>query len=166
MKKSMMIAALGILLAFPVWGIGRSGNGTINSSVTGFNARSPANFGISENLSGARLRLISPMVDIRPGFVSQPFLELGEVDQLLPNLVKLERAELRSRLAELGWTVKVVGDPCIDAYIRNSEDGDLISAFWGVSKGLVVIGPHSPYVRNGEREILSTLKLEAGACAW
>lgn len=158
--------ALAMLLAASAWGIGRSGNGTISSKETGFIANAPANFILSEELTGERLRLTAPVVEMKGNVPSRPFLEFGGVGQTLPVLLEAGREQARETLSSLGWRPKPHSDPCVDAYQRISEGGDHLIFLWGIGKGLGVIGPHSPYVRNGENEILRTLTLEPGACAW
>jgi hypothetical protein len=164
MKKAFVIA--GICLSVTAGAIGRSGNGTVSSSRTGFYAQLPAGFDSGVEIVGEKFRIRSLINDVRPGMVIRSFIELSDLDQTLPGLAELNRAQVSEKAKSLGWMPRPPSDPCVDAYFRHEEDGDLAVAFWGAGKGLVMIGPHSPYVRIGEKEILDSLHLEAGACAW
>jgi hypothetical protein len=164
MKKAFVIA--GICLSLTAGAIGRSGNGTVSSSRTGFSAHLPPGFDSGVDIVGGKIRIWSLINDVRPGMMVRPFIELSDLDQTLPGLAGLNRAQVSEKAKNLGWMPRPPSDPCVDTYFRHEEDGDLAVAFWGPGKGLVVIGPHSPYVRIGEKEILDSLRLEAGACAW
>lgn len=155
-----------VIVALPAWGIGRSGNGTVSSSVSGFTAEVPPKFGVSEVLPQARLRVLANFVEFRSYVPLRPFLEFSEVSDTFGNLSGLNRLETAKEMANMGWEMKTSPDACIDTYQRSSASGNALAVFWGPAKGVVVIGPQSRYLQVAEKEFLSSLKLVAGACAW
>lgn len=166
MKKVFSIAAIlwGMAALSTAYGIGRSGNGTIQSSVEGFEASAPVGFEITSKLSHDRLRLLSPEPLFGPGGVQPLLLELSSVRYSLTGMTELSRASLLEAMAEKGWLRSPHRDPCVEAFFY--EPGMAVAAFWGDKRGLVVVGPASPQTKAAEMHLLETLTLLPGACAW
>lgn len=145
-------------------GIGRSGNGTVNSKTEGFEASAPEGFDLTRELPNERLRLLSPVPLMGSQGMQPLYLELSSAGFSLEKVVGLGRTELVAAMIGKGWQKVSHANPCVEAFFY--PNGMAVAAFWGGGKGVVAVGPPSSLTRDAEMHLLDTLTLLPGACAW
>jgi hypothetical protein len=144
--------------------IGRSGNGKLTDRDDRFEAQAPESYLIQQNLGQGGLRLLSPMA---PGFgVMQAYLEFRRLATEFPEFAAKSRDDWRAEFLSTGWQSMPAIDSCIEVlrFENSSTTGAVVA--WGSERGVVVLAPRSPQNMNAIDEVLATLTIEAGACAW
>lgn len=165
MKNLILLAGM-ILLIPAAFGIGRSGNGTVNSSVNGFSLEVPESFTERKNLGSEKVRFTSIVLEPSKNGLQKLFLEISGLKEALPGLAKFSRSQLPRKMNKLGWTQIDSNDPCILAFHKSSDNGESFAAFWGNQKGVVAIGPKSANAAIALQHLRNTLQLKEGACSW
>ncbi len=170
---SLRVLALTLSLgaAATAGAISRVGNSSIVDEATRFRSDYPAGFAIFRALAdGSALELQTPPRFSWPTGEPRSYkLRLQRFERLFPDLVNLSAENIRevflAQPEKLWWELRTADD-CLLGFA--SEEGSLyqVVTTWGGGRGLVLLGEKDPDVQRGMREILRSMRLGEGACAW
>jgi len=146
--------------------ISRSGGGKLESFELGFEAETPREYARANPLRDHGLRLWSDTIFGSSTFSAESFIELRTVESEFPEIAKLNRTGVEAEFSKLGWKRIASSDPCVDSYRNVSSSVAATVLLWGPGRGLVILGGLSQPAKNGVDEIISTLELTPGSCAW
>lgn len=165
MKKYFLLGLL--FLAQGTFAVSRVGGGKVQSQSSGFEMSVPLGYDRVESYGIDAVIAKGPQAYIRNQGVVELFVRIAEFEREFPDAKKMTAPELSQRFTLAGWQqVTEFNFPCVLIFTRNQ--GSLVSyiATWGAGKGFVLNGPAMDSVDISMREMLGTLKLEAGSCSW
>lgn len=166
LKQFCLILAV-TLVTVSSQAISRSGGGKIESRELGFTADAPATYARTNPVENSGLRLWSnTFLPGSPGFSPDAFIELRDYSSEFSQLATSDRVQTSDEFARLGWTKTTHMNACVDVYSRSSTNVTSVAIVWGPRRGMVVLGGVSSEATTAIDEIVRTLSLESGACAW
>ena len=162
---SAFLAAALALLPESALPIGRSGNGFVASAPDGFQAKAPDFFDVAQALPAEGLRLIAPNIRTS-GLGSAPVIELRRFIAEYPQEAAYTRDQQRANFAAHGWWLANHSNPCVEVFLSDNDSASVAIATWGEGKGVVIIGQKTGLTKSSIKQMLDSLTLDAGACAW
>ena len=177
MKSWLLLLLVGLLLASPfAWPISGVGNRQIESKASGFVAQIPLDLcrglicGLTEIAESSKV-IIEDFSGIiyQSGIARAPLklrLVASEFTIQEPNWVNLDRNEIKRTLNSLGWQALASPNLCMEVWSKMSPSDSTFVATWGRGKGLVLYGPNFPRLNQEARDLIQSIELSPGACAW
>ncbi len=167
MQKTVVFFLLVTFAAISAHAISRSGGGKLESAELGFVADTPEKYPRSSALVNQGLRLWSDFVISGViGTTAEAFVELRTIESEFPDLSKSTRSGTHALFTTIQWTAKTHPDACVDVYERKSATVTSVAVVWGPGRGIIVLGGVSQIATKAIGEIVTTLRLTPGACAW
>ncbi len=166
MKKLIFSISLLCLWADPSGAVSRVGGGKVRSQSSGFEMLTPKHFAHLKDIGAKAVRAEGPAVYISGHGVTNQFVDITEFRSDFSDLASMTRKELHARLSGSRWTE--LSDPldCVLIMKNNNPQITAIIATWGNGKGFVLKGRNLPDVNTAMQEMLTTLSIEPGSCAW
>ncbi len=146
--------------------IGRTGNG-VTDPEDGFSALVPAEYSDQQPMGLGNLRLLRQSFPVRFNpIVPKSVLELLRVVNVFPEFQTMSRSDLVFAIGKDGWWAMPTFDRCVQAFAYRSSTIAEGLVLWGQSKGVLIRAPNTDDNWQAINVILSSLKIEAGACDW
>lgn len=188
MNAKAFLGVVCLCLGQTTFAISQVGNGRLVDPTTGFEVDIPAEFSYVDAGTDLRADLRSApqtVVQYDPT-TNQPTVQQLPVDihvrlfgneypaeDSLPNkrsAIRLEIHDYFMNDSNLVWMPFPMRENCVEAFTAESakdrSGGYQGIALWGNGKGIVIYGDHHERVQRGIRDLLTSLTLASGACAW
>lgn len=166
MKKLIFSISLLCLWADPSGAVSRVGGGKVRSQSSGFEMQTPQYFAQLKDIGTQAVRAEGPAVYISGRGVTNQFVDITEFRSDFPDLVSMNRAEIRQRLEASRWQELPASQGCVLVMKNANPQIAAVIATWGNGKGFVLKGRNLPDVNTAMQEMLTTLSIEPGSCAW
>lgn len=166
MKKLLLTLSFLCLWTDLSGAVSRVGGGKVSSQSSGFQMQVPPHFSNLKSIGNAAVRAEGPAVYKSGIGVTSQFVDITEFQSEFPDLTDYRREQIQQRLSESRWQEVSSHQDC--ALIMKSTNSQIVAiiATWGKGKGFVLKGPRLSEVDRAMQEMLSTLTLEPGSCAW
>lgn len=162
MKFAISVIVLFIsVCAFPV---SRIGGGKVGSLSSNFEMEVAAPFTDLKQLSETVLANGPP--GIGPNGFSSQFIEIREFREYFSEIENSSKLETQTFFAARGWEQNQSIKTCVEAYAFENATATGAALTWGSGKGVILQGPATANVKIAIQQMIVTLKLLPGACAW
>ena len=166
MKQLILSFSLLCLWAAPSGAVSRVGGGKVRSQSSGFELQTSQQFAQIKNIGAEAVRIEGPPVYIAGRGVAAQFVDITEFRSDFHDLADLNREELRQRLSNSLWQELSSPHECVLTMKNANPQIAAVIATWGDGKGFVLKGQRLPDVERAVQDMLSTLQIDPGACAW
>jgi hypothetical protein len=112
-----------------------------------------------------KVRADGPPVYVTGRGVMNQFIDISEFRNEFADLTEYSSLELQERLSKSNWTVAMDAN-CVLILKNINPQITAYVATWGSGKGFVLKGKTLSAVDLGMQEMIRTLKLQPGSCAW
>ncbi len=165
MRKILLIITLLIAGTTLARAVSRVGGGKINSLSSEFEMVIPQAFMNLSATGSQSVRAEGPPVYVLGRGVTQQFVDVTEFKDEFADFTNYSALEIRDTLEQSSWRV-VSENGC--ALIMKNNDPRIVAYIgtWGAGKGFVLKGYNLPGVDQAMIDLLGSLKITPGSCAW
>ncbi len=164
--KAKIIFLTFALLALHAAAVSRVGGGKVRSNSSGFEIQIPNSYSRTAERAEA-VTALGPNVYVAGQGLVPEYVTISEFYAEFPNLVQYSAAQLEAHLTARNWElVPLDGDNCVSALRFASRQVIVYALTWGNGKGVVLKAPQVGQTENAIKQMLSTLALDNGSCAW
>lgn len=154
------------LLALNCFAVSRVGGGKVRSNSSGFEVQIPKSY--AKTIERAEtVTALGPNVYVAGQGLMPEYIEISEFSAEFPNLVNYSEEQLENRLTANSWEVIPGANESCVAGLRFASNQVVVYALtWGSGKGVVLKAPRLGGTEEAMKEMLATLVLDTGSCAW
>lgn len=155
-----------LLLALSASAVSRVGGGKVRSNSSGFEIQVPKSYGKTKEQADG-VTALGPNVYVAGQGLVPEYVNISEFYLEFPDLVTYSPEELETRLTANRWEViPAEAHSCIVSLRFASNQIVVYALTWGNGKGVVMKAPKVGATEDAIKEMLATLTLDPGSCAW
>lgn len=165
MKSKLTFLAVA-LLALNCFAVSRVGGGKVRSNSSGFEIQIPKSYGKTTERAKT-VTALGPNVYVAGQGLMPEYINISEFSDEFPDVVNYSAEQLKKRLIANNWeVVPVASESCVIGFRFASNQVVVYALTWGAGKGIILKAPRVGGTENSMLEMLATLSLEPGSCAW
>ena len=165
MKPTILILLAGLTMVGPkALGVSRVGGGKIASATDQFVATVPIPF-MSRQVDSETVEMDGPIA-MGLNFPGPQIMDARTLRIMFPKLQNDTRTEFRKFFERAGWVHAENPNPCIEELLWSKNKTAAAVVSWGQDKGMVVVGPLTAEIQRAILQLVNSIQLKPGACAW